>query len=159
MKHVSFLYVYQKVNIPLLTLILILGLNIKAEQDEKRKTNPISGQDSGAERPWAHLFPQAQQNYTYLQSNYRWKNNPKLAEMIFPTKYIKKEPQQDGYEGQKCGTVKTHTPGQATCKWKDDHNCRGSPQEARDPNPTSGFPNPGILQQKDEPQTSGFKGQ
>ena len=49
------------------------------------------------------------------------------------TKDIKKEPQQNGWEGQRCDTVKTHSPWGAGPKYKNNHGCRGFSQGARGP--------------------------
>lgn len=60
------------------------------------------------------------------------------------TKNIKKKPPWDGWEGQRCSLLRTHTPSVATPKWECYLNYGGPPWGVRDLSTTLGSPAQGT---------------
>ena len=107
------------------------------------QSNPSLGndQDSGVERPWAHLLPWAT-IYTKIITIYTTPIDEKdqnTSRKYRTTKDVKKEPQWDRQEGWQCGIENTHAPMPMTHKWEDSYNYRDSPQRVRSLSSTSGL--------------------
>lgn len=92
-----------------------------------------SSQDGRVGRLWAHLLPKAHQLFTgQLLIN---KKTERLAKRSSTTKVSRRNHNEIGRRVEMC-IVKTHSPGWATHKQKDNYNCTSSPQSVRSLSPT-----------------------
>lgn len=92
-----------------------MWLRTQILQSNPSSTKSGNDQDSGVERPWAHLLPWAT-IYTKIITIYTTPIDEKdqnTSRKYCTTKDVKKEPQWDRQEGWQCGIVHTHTP----CQW------------------------------------------